>query len=177
MFKSLISGICCVLTIPPQLTVGSTLNGSRNRPLARIFSMKTKELLKRKMLYFLVLLITEEKKWVSITIYIPLMLSSPCLFLVKQKSTSLFFVIISLSCFKWKGQIRFRIARHFSIWLAEITPCMQPGWSIESKYGHLLHKPPNPSCMRVLARPGWKIAIMCPQTAHCLIGLFTMLRL
>ena len=85
MFKSLISGICCVLTIPPQLTVGSTLNGSRNRPLARIFSMKTKELLKRKMLYFLVLLITEEKNLVFITIYIPLMLSSPCLFLVKQK--------------------------------------------------------------------------------------------
>ena len=139
MFKSLISGICCVLTIPPQLTVGSTLNGSRNRPLARIFSMKTKELLKSKMLYFLVLLITEEKNWVCNAIYIPLMLSFTCLFLVKQKSTSLFFLVISLSCFKWKGQMRFRIARYFSIWLAEITSCMQPGWSIESKYGHLLH--------------------------------------
>ena len=48
MFKSLISGICCVLTIPPQLTVGSTLNGSRNRPLARIFLNEDKRALEKK---------------------------------------------------------------------------------------------------------------------------------
>ena len=68
--------------------------------------------------------------------------------------------------------MRFRIARYFSIWLAEITSCMQPGWSIESKYGHLpvTHVaciPPWP-----LSRgSGMKNSNYLPQTAPvCLMG-------